>query len=67
MSLLKYMLYYRYGMALAVVCLFLIAEGTKVFNYWWLAVWLGEGNGSPVSISTIYRQQGGMVVRLVSV
>ena len=54
-------------MALAVVCLFLIAEGTKVFNYWWLAVWLGEGNGSPVSISTIYRQQGGMVVRLVSV
>ncbi len=38
-----------YGMALAVVCLFLIAEGTKVFNYWWLAVWLGDGNGSAVS------------------
>ncbi len=54
-------------MALAVVCLFLIAEGTKVFNYWWLAVWLGDGNGSPVCIRTIYRQQGGMVVRLVSV
>ena len=37
-----------YVIALAVICLFLLAEGTKVFNYWWLAVWLGDGNGSEV-------------------
>ena len=37
-----------YFIALAVICLFLLAEGTKVFNFWWLAVWLGDGKGSEV-------------------
>ena len=32
-----------------VVILFLLAEGVRVFNYWWLAVWLGAGDGNPVS------------------